>query len=151
MCVCVCVCMHAYICTYMYTHRSATSFILSDTGEIQRLCLAVLPEKTSRHNHPMSVHTITNLLDACVPSTGNVHVVLAGVTTSTPPAPLAAAVARAFPLYSVKTNKGKPKDEPGRNIHITFADASGQTVQDGVHKFSKVSIQCMYRVNLLAH
>jgi hypothetical protein len=124
----------------MYTRRSATSFILGDTGETQRLCLAVLPEKTSRHNHRMSVHTITNLLDACLPSKGNVHVVLAGVSTSTPPAPLAAAVARAFPLYSVKTNKGKPKDEPGRNIHITFADASGETVHDGVHKFSQVRV-----------
>ena len=92
---------------------SATSFFLDGSGEPQRLCLAVLPDKTSRHNHPLSVHTITTLLDSCVPGSGNVHVVIAGVSASTSPAPLAAAVAKAFPLYSVKTQNGNPKEEKG--------------------------------------
>ena len=110
---------------------SATSFVLDDSGEPQRLCLAVLPDKTSRHNHPLSVHTITTLLDSCVPSKGNVHVVLAGVSASTPPAPLAAAVAKAFPLYSLKTQNGNPKAESARDIHVSFVDASGTVMQEG--------------------
>jgi leucyl aminopeptidase len=106
---------------------SASSFFPGDGGKTHRLTMSILPEKTSRNNHPMSVHKITDLLLAAVPSKGNVHIIIAGVSKDTPAAPLAAAVSRAFPLLSMKTAK---KDDSPRHVRVTFVDAFGSAIQD---------------------
>ena len=108
---------------------SATSFVTSQ-GKTQRLSLAVLPDKTSRHNHPMSVHTLSALVKTCTPSKGDAHIVVAGVSAASPAAPLAAAVARAFPLYTAKTNAGRPPTEGCRTVSVSFVDDSGALLED---------------------
>jgi len=108
---------------------SFTAVVADENGAAQRLSFCALPDKVSRHNHPMSVHSITTLLLSTVPSKGDVHVVVAGVTEKAPAAPLASAIAKAFPLYSAKTNKGKPITEPVRKVLVSFHDESGDLLE----------------------
>jgi len=102
------------------------SSVISAPEKPHRLSLCVLPEETTRNNHPMSVHTISELVAKECPGKGDVHIVIGGVADDMPVGPLALAVARAFPLYSKKTKDGKPVVEGDeREVCVSFLDNDG--------------------------
>eukprot|EP00980_Cylindrotheca_fusiformis_P018740 scaffold6241_cov129-Cylindrotheca_fusiformis.AAC.17 len=96
---------------------SSTTLATCD-GTVHKLSVGGLPSKTSRHNHPMSVHSLTKLAGACK---GNTRIVV--LTDGHPIAPLALAIAKAFPLF---TKKSKPSK--GRDISVVFCNSDGSLV-----------------------
>lgn len=71
-----------------------------------RMCIVALKDTVSRNNHPMSLHAMTDLVRSNVVVGGGVsettHIVVL-VEEHQPVAPIAMALARAFPLFSRKT------------------------------------------------
>jgi probable aminopeptidase NPEPL1 len=112
--------------------KAVTSFL--PAGQ-RRLSLGFLPDKVSRNNHPLSVHTITDLVTSTCRQAGNrTRLLLCGASgESCPPAILAAAAAKAFPLYSRKTN-GKDDDDDDKSsdksVHISFLTDDGSVLAD---------------------
>jgi len=106
-----------------------TSFYVSGGESPRRLSLCVLPEKTTRNNHPLSIHAITAMVSKVCPGKGDVSVIVAGSSKETPAGPLACAVARAFPIYSSKTRDGK-KDQEKREVSVSILDEGGVPVAD---------------------
>ncbi|KAK2708180.1 probable aminopeptidase NPEPL1 [Artemia franciscana] len=68
--------------------------------------VAVLPEKVSRHNAPARPHALTRIVKAC--SVG-VEETIVIICRSDDVLASACAVARAFPLFTRKSGKNKPK------------------------------------------
>jgi probable aminopeptidase NPEPL1 len=93
-----------------------------DQNKVHKVSIGGLPSKLSRHNHPMAVHSLTNLARACCK--GHTRIVV--LTDDHPIAPLALALAKAFPLF---TKKSKPPK--GRDISIVFLKSDG-TLVDGI-------------------
>jgi probable aminopeptidase NPEPL1 len=106
---------------------STTTF----TSPSHRLCVCVLPDRVSRNNHPMSIHTITKLIESACPKQGNIRVLFTGLDASTLTAPLASAVAKAFPIYSAKTTT-TTSDDPlslvPLDVHVAFYNEDGNPI-----------------------
>jgi probable aminopeptidase NPEPL1 len=106
---------------------STTTF----TSPSHRLCVCVLPDTVSRNNHPMSIHTITKLIQSASPSQGNIRVMFTGLDASTRTAPLASAVAKAFPIYSAKTSCVDDDASASvlpLDVHVVFYDENGNPI-----------------------
>ena len=99
----------------------------------QRLTLAAVPDTVTRHNHPWSVHTVTDLVASTATKGSKVRLVFGGVS-QTYVAPLASAVAKAFSLYSRKTNGIDKKDDEGetkdesKTLSVSFLDEQDHAV-----------------------
>eukprot|EP00977_Amphora_coffeiformis_P024933 scaffold17681_cov155-Amphora_coffeaeformis.AAC.4 len=111
---------------------SSTTFVKG-----RRLTLAAVADKVSRNNHPWSVHTVSDLVSSTVKG-DKVRLLFGGVDTSEA-APLASAVAKAFPLYSRKTSAKPKKDdeeeeeETGddcRTLSVSFLEAESEKILD---------------------
>lgn len=118
-----------------------------------RMSLLSLKNKVSRNNHPLSLHALSDMVRSNCPSKGVVHIVVC-VEEEYPVAPVALAIARAFPLFTKKTtslSKKKTKasqarddddgknddesgkeDEDGRFIHVTFLDSNGKVIKNEI-------------------
>ena len=103
----------------------------------QKVVLGTIPDKVTRNNHPWSVHSITELVAGNLPK-GLSRVIFAGDGATEYQGALAAAVAKAFPVYSRKTKSKDDDDENGngndkedsdptntRSIQISFWDDAG--------------------------
>lgn len=115
---------------------SSTTFINGG----RRLTLATVADKVCRNNHPWSVHTVTDLVSSAVKG-DKVRLLFGGVAQSEA-APLAAAVAKAFSLYSRKstgkTKKGdddddaeKEEEDSGddcRLLNVSFLEQDNETL-----------------------
>jgi probable aminopeptidase NPEPL1 len=100
---------------------SSTLMVTNDDQKVvHKVSIGGLPSKLSRHNHPMAVHSLTQLAKACK---GNTRIVV--LTDGHPIAPLALALAKAFPVFTLKSKPSK-----GRNISIVFCQSDG-TLVDG--------------------
>lgn len=91
-----------------------------------RMSLLGLKNKVSRHNHPLSLHALTDMVRSnCSNSSSNnkkgtnvvVHVLMC-VEDDYPIAPVAMAVARAFPLFSKKTKSGSSRMKTSKIINV---------------------------------
>ena len=96
------------------------------------LAVAVLPEVCSRHNSPLRPHAITSLVASAAADpakeTGGASVILV-LADPAHAAGAACAVARAFPLYSMKSSMKQVAHEPltGRGIvRVGFATSGAQ-------------------------
>jgi len=107
-----------------------------------RMSLLSLKNKVSRNNHPLSLHAMTDMVKSACPSKGIVHIMVC-VEDKFPVAPVAAFLARSFPLFSKKTSmctKQKKDDEEveddekdkDRLIHVTFIDNEGKVLKNDV-------------------
>jgi probable aminopeptidase NPEPL1 len=107
--------------------KTVTSYLPTTTGQPQRLSLGFLPDTVSRNNHVLSVHTMTALAASTCQQGNRTRLFVCGAAeTACQPAILAAAVAKAFPLYSRKT-KDTGDD---KTVHISFLRADGSVVTD---------------------
>ncbi|KAL3776133.1 hypothetical protein ACHAW5_003251 [Stephanodiscus triporus] len=121
-----------------------------------RMCLVGLKDKVTRNNHPLSLHAMTDLVRSNVPSGGGIVRVVVCAEDNHPLAPIAMALARAFPLFTRKTvaakkakgevvatvaddvdggdreeNEGADESPSGeRTVHVTFVDSEGRVVKD---------------------
>lgn len=124
-----------------------------------RLTLCSLQNKVSRNNHPLSLHSMTDMVKASCPKKGAGPIVriMVCVEEEYPLGPIAGAISKAFPLFSKKTSKSKKKendniiDEDGnddtndgdyhsndteeeeegeRMIHVSFLDSKGKIVKN---------------------
>ncbi len=93
------------------------------TATVQKLTIAGLPSQLSRHNHPMAVHTLTKVVSGLKGDKARLVVLTDGFA----PAPLALAIAKAFPVFSMKTSPGETKE---RTLHIIFVTSDGSVVHD---------------------
>ena len=103
-----------------------------------KMSLISLKNKVTRNNHPLSLHSLTDMVRSQCPSKGIVHVMVC-VEEEYPVAPVAAYLARAFPLFSKKTSMCTKKkaeedeetkdDDKGRMIHVTFLDSKGKVIK----------------------
>ena len=84
--------------------------------------LCALPDTTTRNNHEMSVHKVTELVSS-IPK-GKTRLLFCNAPSKYQGA-LACAVAKAFPLYSRKTTN---TNNNHRSIHVSFLDKTGSTV-----------------------
>lgn len=107
---------------------STTTFL----SPSHRLCVCTLPDKVSRNNHPMSVHTITKLVESASGNEqGSMRVLFTGLSASTLVAPLASAVAKAFPLFSSKTSSnGQDQSPSSLHVHVSFYNEDGNQIGD---------------------
>jgi len=105
-----------------------------------RFSLVGLKNKVTRNNHPLSLHAMTDLVRSNVASKGTVHIMVC-VEDEFPVAPVAAALARAFPVFTKKTKAKKKskaddgetdeeeKEDEERLIHVTFLDSKGKVIK----------------------
>lgn len=106
-----------------------------DDDVVHRLVVAGLPSKLSRHNHPMAVHTLTKLVGGAAKGDRSRLVVL---TDDFAIGPLALAIAKAFPLFSMKSTNnnnnnnsgGSKKANKDKDLHIIFVKSDGSVVDD---------------------
>jgi hypothetical protein len=103
------------------TGGSSSTLVVTCDQKVHKVSVGGLPSKLSRHNHPMAVHSLTTLARTCK---GHTRIVV--LTDDHPIAPLALALAKAFPVF---TKKSKPPK--GRNISIVFCKSDG-TLVDGI-------------------
>ncbi|VEU40566.1 unnamed protein product [Pseudo-nitzschia multistriata] len=100
--------------------ESTTMIKLDTDAVVHKVILGALPSKVSRHNHPMSVHSLTKLAGS---AKGNSRVVI--LTDDFAIGPLASSVAKAFPLFSLKSNK--PAE---RKVDVAFCKSDGTFVDN---------------------
>ena len=87
------------------TGASINTYVNTE-GKLTKIVLAVLPSKNSRHNSAFQPHAISSLIGSATGSaSARVSVLL---EEEWQVAPIACAIARAFPLF---TSKQKPADE----------------------------------------
>lgn len=94
---------------------------------VHKVSLAGLSTKISRNNHPMAVHSITQLARTSAATDGDTRIIV--LTDNHPIGPLACAIAKAFPLFSQKTTK-KDAKKKDRNVHVVFCAADGSLIED---------------------
>lgn len=100
---------------------SITSLLpLSSSDKFASCSMISLPSKVSRHNHPMSLSKITELVPKHCPKNGYVKLYIVGVTEKDI-APISMAIARAFPLYSSKSKSGSSNGK-SLELDICFLD-----------------------------
>jgi len=100
--------------------QSTTMIKLDDDLGTHKIIFGALPSNVSRNNHPMSVHSITRLAGS---AKGNSRILV--LTDDFPIGPLASSIAKAFPLFSRKSNKSEEK-----NIDVAFCKSDGSFVDD---------------------
>ncbi|KAL7539444.1 hypothetical protein ACHAXR_009296 [Thalassiosira sp. AJA248-18] len=134
----------ASMCKSLHGNDKSTSHVIVPTvgpaapRPPHRMSLVSLKNKVTRNNHPLSLHAMTDLVRSSCPGKGTVHIMVC-VEDDFPVAPVAAALARAFPLFTKKTNgctkktksKEDDEDEDGKErlIHVTFLDSQGKVVK----------------------
>uniref|UniRef100_A0A7S2LAX7 Cytosol aminopeptidase domain-containing protein n=1 Tax=Skeletonema marinoi TaxID=267567 RepID=A0A7S2LAX7_9STRA len=106
-----------------------------------RLTLCSLRNKVTRHNHPLSLHSMTDLVKSSVKGKGPVRILVC-VEDEYPLGPIAGALSRAFPVFNRKTKSKKTdaeedgdngeEEEEERMIHVTFLDSKGRVVKNEV-------------------
>jgi hypothetical protein len=100
--------------------ESTTMIKLEDDSATHKIILGALPSTVSRNNHPMSMHSLTKLVGS---AKGNSRVLI--FTDDFPIGPLASSIAKAFPLFSRKTNNSAE-----RNVDVAFCKSDGSFVDD---------------------
>eukprot|EP00804_Cyclotella_cryptica_P027020 CCRYP_013661-RA/>CCRYP_013661-RA protein AED:0.04 eAED:0.04 QI:154/1/1/1/1/1/4/64/617 len=105
------------------------------------MALCSVKNSVTRNNHPLSLHSITDMLRTTCPAKGVVHVICC-VEDSFPLGPLGGALAKAFPLFSKKTSSKSSRDDDhddgasnqmnddNRVVHFTFLDEKGNVVKN---------------------
>jgi len=101
--------------------ESTTMITLDDNPFAHKVIFGALPSTVSRNNHPMSVHSLTKLVGS---AKGNSRVVI--LTDDFPVGPLASSVAKAFPLFSRKSNDNTDSS----NVDVVFCKADGTFVDN---------------------
>ena len=104
-----------------------------------QLTLCSLKNKVTRHNHPLSLHSMTDLVRSSAKGKGIIRIMVC-VEDEYPLGPIAGAIARAFPLFSKKTKSNKSEGEDAEGdaesdetmIHVTFLDSKGGVVKNEV-------------------
>jgi probable aminopeptidase NPEPL1 len=109
----------AIIDSMLASGSSSTTFLPLTA---KKFTLCTLPDTVSRNNHPLSIHKIISMVKSGVAKKGTTLVRVCGVSH---PAPIAAAVAKAFPLYNRKTDK----DESDTLIVLSCLDDDMQEIQ----------------------
>ena len=112
-----------------------------------RFSLLSVKNKVTRNNHPLSLHAMSDLVRSSSPSKGIVHIMVC-VEDKFPVAPVAAALARCFPLFTKKTSMctkkksneedddkededgDSDKEENERLVHVTFVDTDGKVLKN---------------------
>lgn len=108
------------------TGGSSSTMVVTGDEHVHRLMVAGLPSKLSRHNHPMAVHTLTRLVG---PAAKGDHSRLVVLTDDFSIGPLAMAIAKGFPQFSMKSGDD---NEKVKNVHITFVKSDGSVVNDPI-------------------
>lgn len=109
---------------------STSTFLpASDGGKATKFVLAVLPDKVSRHNSPISAHSITSLVRSEAGASGDVKVI-AAIEEDNNVGPVACAIAKAFPLFSAKSTKDGEEEKKERSIRTCFVRPDGSEVED---------------------
>ena len=101
---------------------SSTLVIANDGDTVHKVSIGGLPNKLSRNNHPMAVHSLTKLAGA---AKGNTRIVV--LTDDFSVGPLASALAKAFPLFSLKSTPAKKK-----KVAVTFCDSEGNVITENL-------------------
>ena len=108
-----------------------------------RLTLCSLRNKVTRHNHPLSLHAMSDMVKSSVKGKGPVRIMVC-VEDEYPLGPIAGAIAKAFPIFDRKTKSKKIENdednedddgeegEENRTIHVTFLDSKGRVVKNDI-------------------
>jgi probable aminopeptidase NPEPL1 len=97
---------------------------------VQKLLLCGLPTKISRNNHPMAVHTLATMVGNATPEKGTTRIIVLTDDSESTVGPLASAIAKAFPLFTMKTSKTPPKE---RHVKVVFySPTSGNIITNEV-------------------
>ena len=127
--------------------QSTTTWATGSDGVAFKLTIAALPKKATRNNVPFHPHSVTSTVRTAAGTKGPVEVILA-VEDSSVAAPLAVAVAKAFPLVSFKSSKGAENEEKaqpkeGRLVSTRFVlAASGEEVtEEGTLQAARVAAE----------
>ena len=107
------------------TGGSSSTLVVTGQEQVHRLMVAGLPSKLSRNNHPMAVHTMTRMVGAAAKGDHSRLVVL---TDDFSIGPMAVAIAKAFPQFSMKS--GDDSDKKNKNLHVAFVKSDGSIVDD---------------------
>lgn len=94
---------------------------------LNRATIAALPTKCSRHNAPSRAHAITKIVKSC--SSGQMETIIIVCETADVFAS-GCAVARAFPLYSRKTDDKNSAREKLVNVEFICVDGIGKLTQE---------------------
>ena len=108
---------------------SSSTLLVTNNGDdssVHKVALGGLPSKLSRNNHPMAVHSLTKLASA---AKGNTRIVV--LTDDFSIGPLASAIAKAFPVFSLKS---KPPKE--RTVSVVFCTSEGKVVSENLESAS---------------
>eukprot|EP00586_Coscinodiscus_wailesii_P013545 CAMPEP_0172515236 /NCGR_PEP_ID=MMETSP1066-20121228/266425_1 /TAXON_ID=671091 /ORGANISM="Coscinodiscus wailesii, Strain CCMP2513" /LENGTH=339 /DNA_ID=CAMNT_0013296237 /DNA_START=100 /DNA_END=1116 /DNA_ORIENTATION=+ len=127
----------------------ASTFLppLTTDATPHRVSLCLLPSKVSRNNHPLSVHALTNFVSKTSKGgKGRTHLIVKGVSEEdgVTSGAVAAAIARAFPLYSQKSTSGGTAADDDENdstdddddtstnaaVLVSLIDAAGKRLVD---------------------
>ena len=100
--------------------ESTTMIKLEGGDGTHKIILGALPPKVSRNNHPMSVHSLSKLAGH---AKGNSRILV--LADDFPIGPLASSIAKAFPLFSRKSNNSSK-----RNVDVAFCKSDGSFVND---------------------
>lgn len=101
-----------------------------------KLIIAGLPSQLSRHNHPMGVHTLTKAVTVLKGETSQARLLV--LTDDFAIAPLALAIGKAFPVFSMKTSSGSRSGAAAaaatkeRELHVAFVSSNGTMVEDPI-------------------
>lgn len=106
---------------------SASQFVpLGDSDLVHSLSLASLPNQVNRNDHPMSVHTLTKMASLAGKSKTRLVVLSDDFSVG----PLASAIAKAFPLFSKKSQKSSSGNSSEKQVHVVFVGKNGDVVND---------------------
>jgi leucyl aminopeptidase len=107
----------------------------TDGGSTFKVTLAALPDKATRNNAPFQPHAITRLVAAAAGSKGSLEVV-AAVGDLADVAPVALAIGKGFPMFSLKSDKPPadgedPPSKEAKSVATKFVLAgTGDVVSD---------------------
>ncbi|TFJ86193.1 hypothetical protein NSK_002401 [Nannochloropsis salina CCMP1776] len=89
-------------------------------GTLVRVTLGCLPSgEASRHNCPAKPHAATEIVKSVANGEAPLRILLA-LTSADHAVALGTAVARAFPMYSRKSNGSSSASKPPRNVEVVF-------------------------------
>eukprot|EP00960_Hanusia_phi_P058996 764046-Hanusia_phi.AAC.5 len=110
---------------------SSSSTWVREDQNAMRVVMGLLADKVSRHNSPTQVHTLASLLQSNIGQSGNARVIVA-IGEDGGCGPVASALARALPCFSMKSkrNEGDASSEEDRRIFVNFVKPDGSEVED---------------------
>ena len=118
------------------TGGQSSTMVALDDKYAHKVSFCGLPTKISRNNHPMSVHQLSKYAGSAL-GKGSTRIV---VVTDNPVAPLALALQKAYPEFSMKSSKLKAADATSdeassstRKVHAVFMRSDG-TIVDSVQE-----------------